>query len=562
MSLERLVQSRFLMPLVTGVMASMINCGGSSGQKGLQEACGSDFECADQYVCDQQKCVGGSGASCGNDYDCSGKLNCDQGKCVSGGGSGNRSGADTYSGGKDSGNTFTGTPLATQKNVGGVGITSGNTNSNGQVAFIDSGNKETVTITVKDKNTGKGVGSAGVTFIDGNGFELFQVYKPGFVPALGVYAHNSGHEITLINEQYNAVTIFEYHFQKNPEEYYVLDKYLKQAGNNYLYSACYTKEEMKKSDEWALTGVTYLFGGHIGGKAAGSFMAAISFVLDKLTKAEQEGLFVKYPHDAYHFYQAANFTSLPHFEGANIGKEICNDGIDNDCDKYIDSKDSECKTISNCTSHAITVCNNNNVQWKDSCGKLEEVVKQCSTTQTCENSQCVDKKPTCTPQYSKTCSNGDVYWQDSCGKLGSMVQDCTSTQMCEDGTCVNPAPGCVSSASCGKFNACIEGTCYEGIEVFGGNYWDFQGPSDITWEQAKAYCDGLKIGPVGSVWTLPTIQQFKTLNKLGFVYEDHYFWTIEDCASTAHYAVSLNNSWTSEGCYLNSSNRSAKCVKK
>lgn len=98
MSLERLVRSRFLTPLVTGILASIVGCASPSGGKGLREACGSDVECANPYVCDAQKCVGGSGASCGNDYDCSGKFNCDQGKCVAG--SGNQSGGktDVYSG--------------------------------------------------------------------------------------------------------------------------------------------------------------------------------------------------------------------------------------------------------------------------------------------------------------------------------------------------------------------------------------------------------------------------------------------------------------------------------
>jgi hypothetical protein len=405
MSLERLVQSRFFRPVVMGVLASMIGCTSPSGGKGLREACGSDFECSEQYVCDEHKCVGSSGASCGNDYDCSSIYVCDSGKCVNNSES-SRMGADTYSGsGKDSGSVPNGTLLQTQKTVGGVGITSGNTNSNGQVKFIDSGNKETVTITVKDQKTGQVVSGAGVTFLDGNGFELFQVYKPGFVPSLGVYAHNSGHDITLVNENYDALTIWEYYQNKNPDEYYALEKYVAWAGNNYVYSGCYTKEEMKKADEWGLTGVSYIFGSYIGGAAAKGLLSVINTVLDKLSLAEKIGLFEKYPDEVYHVYQAVNFTGPQHFKGMNMSKEICNDGIDNDCDKYIDGKDSDCKTTSNCTSHAITVCNNNNVQWKDSCGKLEEVVKMCSTSQTCQNSQCVDKKPSCTLSSLQSCSD-------------------------------------------------------------------------------------------------------------------------------------------------------------
>ena len=563
MSLERLVQNRFLTPLVTGVLASLIGCG-SSGSKGLGEQCGgSDTECASEYVCEQQKCLGGNGASCGIDHDCSGGMNCEQGKCVAG--NGTSSGADVYSGsGKDGGSTSSGTPLATQKTVSGVGITSGTTNSNGQVLFIDSGNKETVTITVKDKNTFKGVSGAGVTFIDGNGFELFQVYKKGYVPALGVYAHNSGHEITLVNEEYSALTIFDYSQNKNPKEYVILNTYVNQMKNDYLYTKCFTKEEMQTSDEWGLAGVSYILQDYTGGSVALGLLNVINLVVDKLSLAEKNGLFVKYPFQAYHFYQSVNFTGLPEFRGADIVKEICNDGLDNDCDKYIDGKDSDCKTTSNCTSHAITVCNNNNVQWKDSCGKLEEVVKQCSTSQTCENSQCVDKKPTCTPQYSKTCSNGDVYWQDSCGNLGNVAESCTSNQTCQSGTCVDNTtePGCVSDKSCPKYNACIQGSCFEGIEVSEGNYWDFQGPSDITWEEAKSYCDGLKFGPAGSVWALPTKQQFLTL-KGKWNWADHYFWTSESCnvQNKSHTAISIENTFSSQGCYPNSSKYLVKCIK-
>ncbi len=531
MSLERLVQSRFLRPIVTGVLASIIGCASPTGGKGLREACGNDSECSGQYVCDAKKCVGSSGASCGNDYDCSSVYVCEQGMCVVGSGSGSRGKADGYSGsGKDSGIAFTGTPWATQKSIGGVGITSGTTNSNGQVAFIDSGNKEIVMITVNDKNNSQAVGEAGVTFLDGNGFELFQVYKPGYVPALGVYAHNSEHEITLVNENYNTLTIWEYYQNKNPDEYYALDKYVQWAGNNYLYSGCYTKEEMKKADEWGMTGVSYIFGSYIGGAAAKGFLSVINTVLDKLSWAEKNGLFEKYPDDVYQVYQAVNFTGPQHFKGMSMSKEICNDGIDNDCDKYIDGKDSDCKTTSNCTSHAITVCNNNNVQWKDSCGKLEEVVKMCSTSQTCENSQCVDKKPICTPQYSKICSNGDVYWQDSCGNLGSMAQDCTSNQTCESGKCVATL----------QFIDLGDGTVKD---TKTGNIWQKNAAYE-NWDNANTYCNNLTLGGSNN-WSLPSLQNLKSMlatndpttcsipNMLDGGCGD--YWTSEDCTGIQSY---------------------------
>ncbi len=71
-----------------------------------------------------------------------------------------------------------------------------------------------------------------------------------------------------------------------------------------------------------------------------------------------------------------------------------------------------------CSSHASQVCSSNAVYWKDSCGKLEEVVKMCSTSQTCQNSQCVDNKPTCTP------SSG-------CPDAGCLFYDDFSNDLCK-----------------------------------------------------------------------------------------------------------------------------------
>ncbi len=563
MSLERMVQSRFLRPVVTGILASILGCASPSGQKGLREACGSDGECAGQYVCDAQKCVGGSGASCGTDYDCSGKLNCEQGKCVAGSGGGSGTSADGYAGGKDSGNVPSGTPLQTQKTVGGVGITSGNTNSNGQVQFIDSGNKEMVTITVKDKNNSQAIGGAGVTFLDGNGFELFQVYKKGFVPSLGVYGHNSGHEITLVNENYNALTIFEYYHDKNPDEYYALDKYVQWAGNNYLYVRCATREELKKGDEWALKGLSILIPATKAGKA---LWHVISYVMDKLDTAEKLGLYEKYPDEMYHIYQAANFTGPQYLKGVSIGKEICNDGIDNDCDKYIDAKDSDCQTASKCTPHAITVCNNNNVQWKNSCGKLEEIMKTCSTSQTCSNSQCVDNKPSCTPQYSKTCSSGDVYWQDSCGKLGNKEEDCTIGQTCYNGTC-GPTSGFLDLG---------DGTVKDKKTW---NIWQKNTSQNLKGYDAEAYCNNLVLGG-SSNWSLPTLSELKSIHwgyskswtyaKCAFPGEFSgdcgYYWSNEKCvgAFEGHEILDFYGTTTSNSqfCYNDESIRPARCIKK
>ncbi len=179
---------------------------------------------------------------------------------------------------------------------------------------------------------------------------------------------------------------------------------------------------------------------------------------------------------------------------------------------------------SGCSSHSSKVCSGNTVYWKDSCGKLEEVVKQCLTSQTCENSQCVDTKPTCTPQYSKTCSNGDVYWQDSCGKLGDVAEDCTSGEKCEGGACITQNS---------QFIDLGDGTVKDTKK---GYIWKNSLYYPVYWASADKDCKGYSGG-----WRLPTQEELKTLydpfgNKCML---PKVFYSESSCSS---------NRWTSDKC--------------
>ncbi len=99
---------------------------------------------------------------------------------------------------------------------------------------------------------------------------------------------------------------------------------------------------------------------------------------------------------------------------------------------------------STCTPHASKVCYNDDVYWKDSCDKIEDLVENCSTNQYCANATCMTKEPSCTPHAVKVCYSGDVYWKDSCGKLEDKIQTCTTKDKCENATCI---PKCTPHVS-------------------------------------------------------------------------------------------------------------------
>ena len=44
--------------------------------------------------------------------------------------------------------------------------------------------------------------------------------------------------------------------------------------------------------------------------------------------------------------------------------------------------------------------------------------------------------PTCTSQASSACYSGDVYWYDSCGALENVRDDCSSSESCSAGSCI------------------------------------------------------------------------------------------------------------------------------
>ena len=95
-----------------------------------------------------------------------------------------------------------------------------------------------------------------------------------------------------------------------------------------------------------------------------------------------------------------------------------------------------------CTAHASQGCNQGDVYWFDSCGRAQELAKDCGSD-ACKDNVCV----TCTAHASQGCNRGDVYWFDSCGRAQELAKDCGSGT-CTSGACVQPHSFCDCTCLC------------------------------------------------------------------------------------------------------------------
>ncbi|MCB9359302.1 hypothetical protein H6503_05185 [Candidatus Woesearchaeota archaeon] len=115
--------------------------------------------------------------------------------------------------------------------------------------------------------------------------------------------------------------------------------------------------------------------------------------------------------------------------------EICEDGLDNDCNGAIDD-------FCNCIDNVTYACYDTDLYYYDSCDRRQDVAEDCSNLG-CEGSTC------CTEQSSYSCYNNDIYWFDACGDRGSKKEECY-TYGCNSTT--NECNTCDSHASYQCYN--------------------------------------------------------------------------------------------------------------
>ena len=222
---------------------------------------------------------------------------------------------------------------AADNSTAGVSSKTGTTGENGRAEFTDSGTNEPVIINVTNSQDGSPVGGASVSFVDADGFEAFLVSAPGYISSFKVFPHNSSHDFELLPATEKQFTVFDYYFAEHPEDAAAWTNYLDWAEETYVYSGCMTREEMKQAREDTVKLISLLTGGN-------PVIKIVSTVLDGVVKLEEWGLIDTLPDPIYHIYEPMSFVAPGLAVGAVVEDET-EDGIDNDCDGYVDEAESQ-----------------------------------------------------------------------------------------------------------------------------------------------------------------------------------------------------------------------------
>jgi len=138
---------------------------------------------------------------------------------------------------------------------------------------------------------------------------------------------------------------------------------------------------------------------------------------------------------------------------------------------------SEFKAYANaCTSHSAKQCSGNAVYWYNSCGTIEDIFQQCTSSQTCQNAQCVNitcsSNADCgTSAYtgSPFCQNNNVYQNYityTCNNPG------TSSSSCANSTSAQLKNNCTGNQTCSN-GSCGQNCTYHSYQQCSGNnlYW-------------------------------------------------------------------------------------------
>ncbi len=209
--------------------------------------------------------------------------------------------------------------------------------------------------------------------------------------------------------------------------------------------------------------------------------------------------------------------------------EVCNDTLDNDCDGWVDTEDSDCQDCTSgdtraCPTGLLGVCSagtqNCTGGFWDSCVQDDEasaeacndtldndcdgetdaedldcVVPDCTgnATQPCDTGEegvCAAGTQTCSAGSWGSCVRDDEPSSEDCGD--TLDNDCDGLTNLDDTDCQDCIPGNVTSCSTGLLGMCSAGTqnCTAGF--WGTCVQDVQPSAELCSNSLDDDCDGLK----------------------------------------------------------------------
>ncbi|MBI2560020.1 MAG: hypothetical protein HYW14_02675 [Planctomycetes bacterium] len=179
--------------------------------------------------------------------------------------------------------------------------------------------------------------------------------------------------------------------------------------------------------------------------------------------------------------------------------EVCNDGVDNDCDELIDCNDPDCRHPENCTNGVDDDCDNL-VDCNDPDCQIDKDNDGCFAPP-CGN-DCDDNNSRRCPNFTENCSDGV---DNDCDSLiDCLDDDCPPCpeEICYDGVdndgdglvdCSDP--DCCDDPNCVSFGGCTDTKYFKGTSYLKFNY---RKPSkDVAIMQVcvdKCFCEALKEG--------------------------------------------------------------------
>jgi len=377
------------------------------------------------------------------------------------------------------------------------------TNSKGHAIFKDSNSGNVYRFIVKDENNNP-VHNSNIFLHDGNGWGFAIAANPNGAP-FPMYVSENGNSTAKYDSHHDDIGItfsLGYHAKTFDLSANVLKAFGKISNQHYqwaeqnkTYQGCETKD---KIDDRVDMGVTLVKAGEKlltvgstgkGGQAA-EYLAEYAKTLPGNTVAHY---FLVVPKKGGNVVHSTHMVQMR----LSDSKENCSTIIDDDCDGYVNSKDTDCQKKCEFDKYE---CNDNKIMKVDTCGN-KTLEKICGSSQECKDAKCIDCK---VDGYK--CKGNDIIEVDLCGNE-KVDSSCKSDEKCViEGGYIK----CKPTSSCGDIptkGCCDNGvnkTCVSGkvkteqcqtnkcgwAPLFGGAYTCYsKGGSDPSGTHKKA-CPG------------------------------------------------------------------------